>query len=103
MVVMSNEKHYSQEQIDQLSSQHFINRIDDHLRTVSSIKIVETKDNTTRVILFLEIFYNNDKVDTLSFDLHDHNYEDIIEVARNISTNEFILQEIDNFLSGYGE
>ena len=103
MVVMSNEKPYSKEQIDQLSSQHFINRIDDHLRTVSSIKIVDTADNTTRVILFLEIFYDNHKIDTMSFDLHDHNYEDIVDVARNISTNEFILQEIDNFLSGYGE
>lgn len=101
---MSNENVFSKEQLEHLSSLHFINKIDTHLRSVSSVRIVPGSDNSIeRVILFLEIFYDNDKVDTLSFDLHNHAYEDIIQVVQNISSNEFILQEIDNFLSGYGE
>lgn len=101
MVVMSNEKEFTQAQVDYLSSLHFINNIDSHLKTVSSIKIVDTENSLpTRVIMCLEIFYDNNKVDTLSFDLHNYAYDDIVEIAKNIRSNEFILQEIDNFLAG---
>jgi hypothetical protein len=51
-------------------------------------------------MLLLEIYYNNNKVDTLSFDLHDYKYEEIIHLAKNIRDNDFLLQEVDNFLAG---
>ena len=96
-----NQTTFSQEQIDYLSSFHFINRIDDHLKIVSSIEIINISPHTPpRVLLQLEIYYNNNKVDTLNFDLHDYQYEEIIHLAKNIRDNEFLLQEVDNFLGG---
>jgi hypothetical protein len=96
-----NQTIFTQEQTDHLSSLHIINRIDDHLRIVSSIDIISLTEHTPpRVMLLLEIYYNNNKVDTLSFDLHDYKYEEIIHLAKNIRDNDFLLQEVDNFLAG---
>ena len=101
MVVMSDEKAFSQEQIEYLSSLSFINRIDDHLRIVSAVKIVPiAEDYPPRVVLVLEIYYDDKKIDNLSFDLHGYDFEDIVELARNIRASEFILQEVDNLLAG---
>jgi hypothetical protein len=96
-----NQTVFTQDQIDYLTSLHFINRIDTQLKIVSSIDIVGAAGHTPpRVILELEIYYNNLKVDTLSFDLHDYEYEEIVHLAKNIRDNEFLLHEVDNFLSG---
>ena len=96
-----NQTVFTQEQIDYLSSSHFINRIDDYLRIVSSIDIINLAELAPpRVMLQLEIYYNNNKIDTLSFDLHDYEYEEIIHLAKNIRENEFLLQEVDNILGG---
>jgi hypothetical protein len=101
VTVGSNQILYSQVQIDYLSSQYFINKIDHHLRIISSVKIVSHDVNTSpRVILKLEIFYDNHQSGNLSFDLHNYEYEDILAIAKNIRANEFILHEVDNFLSG---
>ena len=91
----------SKEQIEHLSSLHYINRIDDHLKAVASIRVVNSSASIpARVILVLEIYYDDKKVDVLSFDLHNYSYDDIIEVVTDIRSNEFILHEVDNFLSG---
>lgn len=95
---------FTQQEIDALSSLHFINQIDAHLRVVSRIRIVtDTDDLPTRVVLLLELLYDKSRVDQLSFDLHNHSYIDIIEVARNVGDNEYLMCEIDNLLSGHGE
>ena len=52
------------------------------------------------MILALEMYYDDNKFDTLTFDLHNYSYDEIIDVARDIRSNEFILQEVDNFLAG---
>jgi hypothetical protein len=39
-------------------------------------------------------------VDTLSFDLHNYEYDEIIHLIKNIRGNEFLLQEVDNLLGG---
>jgi hypothetical protein len=92
---------FSQAQIEYLSSLHFINKVDHHLKLLSSVKVINPAENTPpRVILELEIFYDNHQTGTLSFDLHNYGYEDIIGIAQNVRSNEFILQEVDNFLSG---
>jgi hypothetical protein len=96
-----NQTAFSQDQIDYLTSLHVINRIDAQLKIVSSIDIIDSVEHIPpRVILELEIYYNNLKVDTLSFDLHDYEYEEIIHLTKNIHENEFLLQEVDNFLAG---
>ena len=96
-----NQVVFTQEQIEYLLSLHIINRIDSHLKIVSSIDIIDSNDNTPhRVILLLEIYYNSNKVDTLSFDLHNYEYNEIVHLIKNIRENEFLLQEVDNFLGG---
>ena len=96
-----NEKTFSAEQVEKLSSLHFINRIDDYMKIVSSIEITNASANyAPRIMLLLDIFYHDDKVDTLSFDLHNYEFNEIVDVAKNIRYNEFILQEVDNFLGG---
>lgn len=92
---------FSQEQIDNLASLNFINRIDDHLKIVSGVQILhDQQPGMVRVMLALEIFYDSDKIDDLSFDLHNYEYEEILEIARNISANEFIMYEVDMLLAG---
>lgn len=99
--ISSNQTIFNQTQIDYLSSLHFINTIDHHLRILSSIKLISAAMNTPpRVMLQLEIYYDNHQTGSLSFDLHNYGYADIIAVAQNIRSNDFILQEVDNFLSG---
>lgn len=95
---------FSQDQIDNLSSMNYINRVDDHLKIVSGIQVIHSKDPAMmRVILALEIFYDSDKIDNLSFDLHNYDYEEIVEIARDIGSNEFIMHEVDMLLAGEGE
>jgi len=96
-----NQMAFTKEQIESLSSLHIINRIDDHLKIVSGIDIINNDENLPpRVILLLEIFYNSNRVDTLSFDLHNYEYDEIIHLIKNIRGNEFLLQEVDNLLGG---
>lgn len=97
----SDQIRYSQAQIDYLSSQHFINKIDHHLRIISSIRIVSPAANTAPdVILKIVIYYDNHQSGSLSFNLHNYEYEEILAIAKNIRGNEFILHEVDNLLSG---
>lgn len=92
---------YTQSQIDYLSSQHFINNIDPHLRVISSVKVVGDATQTTpKVVLELVVYYDKYQSGRLSFNLHNYAYEEILAVARDIRGNEFILQEVDNLLSG---
>ena len=96
-----NQMDFTKEQIESLLSLHIINRIDDHLKIVSGIDIINNgADLPPRVILLLEIFYNSNRVDTLSFDLHNYEYDEIIYLIKNIRDNEFLLQEVDNLLGG---
>lgn len=92
---------FSQEQIDYLSSLLFINKIDDHLRIISSVKVISTTMHTAPLVkLMLEIFYDNHQSGNISFDLRNYEYDDIVSIAQNIRDNDFILQEVDNYLSG---
>jgi hypothetical protein len=93
---------FSAEEVDYLSSLHFINQIDSHLRIVTNVRILPGQE-PPRVVLLLELIYDNERVDTLSFDLHNYGYEDIIHVARNVSDNEYLMYEVDTFLAGFSE
>lgn len=100
-LIDSDHIRYSQEQIDYLSSQHFINTIDQHLRIVSSIRITRHSVNSApSASLRLDIYYDNHQSGNLSFNLHNYEYEEILAIAKNIRGNEFILHEVDNLLSG---
>lgn len=99
--LIRNQAIYSDEQIVHLSSLHHINQIDENLRVVASIDMRQTNTGTApRVVLALELYFYNKRIDTLSFDLNNYEYKEIIHLAKNIRSNEFLLQEIDNFLAG---
>jgi hypothetical protein len=96
-----DEKMFSEEQIQHLSSMRFINRIDEHLNIVSGVRISAVTDNAPyHVHLLLDIYYDDQQIEKLSFNLTNFSYEDIVYAARNIRSNEFILQEVDTVLSG---
>jgi len=101
IAIESNQTYLSKEEIEYLSSLQFINNIDVHLRIISSVKVISNAfHKSSRVLLILEVYYDNDKTGNLSFDLHNYKYDDMIELAKNIRKNDFILQEVDIFLSG---
>ena len=98
---ITNKFAFSQQQIDHLSTLYRINQIDENLKVISSVKVITIAERLPpRVLLVLEIYFYNKKIDTLSFDLHNYEYADIVHIAQNVRSNEFLLQEIDNFLAG---
>jgi hypothetical protein len=100
-VVRNGQKMLNQAQIDHLSTLCFINKIDDHLKIVTGVRISGSEDDVSRrVLLVLELYFEGEKIDDMSFDLHNFAFEDIVHVAKNIRSNEFIMQEVDNYLAG---
>lgn len=96
----------NQEQIDELVGTSFLNKIDNRLTIISEIRVPEKnsyQDSDELVLLYLNIFYEGEKITNLSFNLVNHEYEDILGIARNISSNAFVLREVDEYLSGAGE
>lgn len=92
---------FSDKQLDYLSSLHVINRIDDNLKAVSSVNIVKRGTGLIPLIkLYLELYFYDKKIDTLSFDLHNYTYDDVVHIAQHVKQYEYLLQEIDNFLAG---
>jgi len=92
---------FSEDQVEYLRALRFINRIDDRLMAVALVRVQDCEDShDTRVNLLLELFYENERIDCLSFDLHHYNFDSIVELARNIRSSEFVLREIDNALAG---
>ena len=92
---------FSQAEMEHLTSLRFMNKIDDHLFVVSSIAISELGlDVPQKISLILNVFYDGEPIENLSFDLKNYSYEEIIKIAGNLKQNEFILYEIDNLLAG---
>lgn len=90
-------------EIDQLTSIKFINVIDEQIRVLAEFEVKYLPAAPTvvgRIILVLTVFYKNDKITVLSFDLQNYNYAELIEIAKNIKNNDFIMYELDTYLSG---
>jgi len=93
----------SKEQIDYLTSMKFINSIDEKVKVIAEYEIKFLPAAPTvvgRIILILAVFYSEEKVTTMSFDLQNYNYEELLDVAKNIKRNEFIMHEMDTYLAG---
>ena len=76
----------------------FINQIDRNLRVVASL--APAKRPGGPVVLRTQIFYQNEYVATLSFDLHDHSEQESRHLAQNIRENETLVYAIDEYLAG---
>lgn len=97
----SNKNGLNQTQIEHLSSLRYINLIDEHMKIVSSVKVFDNAgpdDNS--VLLILDIFIDDKQIDRISFNLHNYAYQEIMEVARNIRDNDYILRAVDAALAG---
>jgi len=91
---------FDQAQLEHLSSLRFMYKLDSHIHLVSSVTVSAANSISERITLQVNIFYDGDPIDDLSFDLKNYTYEEIINIAGNLTKNEFILYEIDNLLSG---
>jgi hypothetical protein len=101
MIARSVETMLNQAQIDHLSTLCFINKIDEHVNIVSAVRISTADEGVpVRTLLVLEIYFLGDKVSEMSFDLHNYDYDDIVTVAKNLRSNDFIMQAVDNHLAG---
>lgn len=88
-------------QIEHLSSLRYINSIDEHMRIVSSVKVSDDAHQSDNlVLLILDIFIDDKQIDKMSFNLHNYDYEEIIELARHIRDNDYILRAVDTALAG---
>ena len=90
------------QQANELQSLMFMTQVDKQLKVLSSIDVTEIGPEQ-RVILKLDIFYDNDAITSMTFDLHNYTFDEIIDTARNIKSNEFILNEIDVTLASWGD
>lgn len=100
-LMSSNKNGLDQTQIEHLSSLRYINLIDEHMKIVSSVKVFNnagSDDNS--VLLILDIFIDDKQIDRISFNLHNYAYQEIMEVARNIRDNDYILRAVDAALAG---
>ena len=95
-------QNFSTSEKNQLESLKFINKIDKHLKAVSDVKILND-GQVQRVVLKLDLFYDNDAITPMTFNLHNYSFDEIVDVARNIKDNEFILTEIDMMLATWGD
>jgi hypothetical protein len=91
----TNNNQLTPEQIEHLSSLRYINSIDNHMKIVSSVKV-----HGNGVLLVLDIFIDDKQMDKMSFNLHNYDYDDIINLAQHIRENEYILRAVDTALAG---
>jgi len=97
----TNKNVLSPSQIEHLSSLRYINAIDEHMRIVSSVQVRDVAhQDDTLALLILDIFIDDKQIDRMSFNLHNYAYEEIIELARHIRDNEYILRAVDTALAG---
>ena len=88
-------------QIERLRSLRFMHKLDDHIHLVSSIIVTSASPNNPyRITLVVDIYHEGTPIENISFDLNNYSYEEIVDIAKNIKQNEFILYEIDTLLSG---
>lgn len=98
---MSNKNVLTPSQIEHLSSLRYINSIDEHMRIVSSVKVLDdAHQHDDPVLLVLDIFIDDKQIDKMSFNLHHYAYEEIVNLAQHIRDNDYILQAVDAALAG---
>ncbi len=76
----------------------FINVIDGKLRVVSQLQLATRVGQAIQ--LRLSLFYDNDPMGVMSFDLHQYSPSEGVALARDIASNQFIMREIDEYLCG---
>lgn len=98
---MTNKNVLSPTQIEHLASLRYINTIDEHMRIVSSIKVLDNAhQHDNSALLVIDIFIDDKQIDKMSFNLHNYAYEEIVALAQDIRNNDYILRAVDTALAG---
>ncbi|WP_446812023.1 hypothetical protein ACH50O_10830 [Methylomonas sp. 2BW1-5-20] len=102
--MMTNKTAFTPTQIEQLSSLRYINTIDEYMRIVSSVKVLDdAHQHDNAVLLVLDIFIDDKHIDKMSFNLQNYAYEEIVALAQDIRNNDYILRAVDTALAGDNE
>lgn len=98
---MTEKKLLTPSEIEHLSSLRYFNIIDEHMKIVSSVKVLNTSNQQdNHVLLILDIFIDDKQIDKMSFNLHNYSHEEITQLASHIRDNDYILRAVDTALSG---
>lgn len=88
-------------QVEHLASLRYINTIDEHMRIVSSVKVLDNAhQHDNSALLVIDIFIDDKQIDKMSFNLHHYAYEEIVALAQDIRNNDYILRTVDTALAG---
>ena len=96
----------TEQQRKDLGSMKMLNIIDEQIRVMAEYvprEPVDASGTVEIVVLVLYVFYQDEPITKLSFNLRDYDYEELQDIARNIRDNEFIMYELDLALSGHQE
>lgn len=91
------------EQCKYLGSMKFINIIDEHVKALAEYQVKylpSAPEVVGTIVLILHVFYNSEEITKLSFNLRNYDYDELLDIAKNIKDNEFIMFEMDNALGG---
>lgn len=98
---MTNKNVLTPSQIEHLSSLRYINKIDELIKIVSSVEVLDdAQQHGNSVLLVLDIFIDDKQIDRMSFNLHNYDYDEIVELAQHIRHNDYILRAVDTALAG---
>lgn len=77
--------------------QHYITLLEGKLQAAIELRPTQS---ATDWMLLVRLVYDGTPAGTAGFTLHGHSREDAEHVARNISSNAFMMKEIDEYLWG---
>lgn len=98
---MTNKNVLTPSQIEHFSSLRYINKIDELMKIVSSVEVLDdAQQHGNSVLLVLDIFIDDKQIDRMSFNLHNYDYDEIVELAQHIRDNDYILRAVDTALAG---
>jgi hypothetical protein len=96
----------TQQQRTDISSMNFLNIIDDQIRVMVEFVhkgLVEDQDGVELVVMVLFVFYQDEPLTKLSFNLRNYEFHELQYIGKNIRDNEFIMSELDMVLSTFGD
>ena len=96
----------TQQQRTDISSLKFLNIIDDHIRVMVEFVykgLVEDLDGDELIVMLLFVFYQDEPLTKLSFNLRNYEFHELQHIGKNIRNNEFFMDELDMVLSTFGD
>lgn len=77
---------------------NYITPLEGNLKAHISLESHET--NAGYWFMKVQLFYDGEPAGTTSFNLHGYNQEEAENVAKNLSSNAYLMKEIDEYLWG---